>query len=315
MFVKNFFLEPGFSDKLGSNMTPTSNLLLKELLFSANPNDLLINDEVIAFFYNKLSELRNYTSEFELIDQAIKQIPKDEALRLNIIESLKNFNHRIADYNKVIDPLPIISCLQEVEKLEQQLGEHYQFLEILWAALSIDDKPSLETITQIREWFEDEKNQSLLDTVTVLNLEDCGIAQISKELFKLRNLESLNISANKLISLPSSVGQFKKLQELKAETNYLIELPKEIGQCISLRVLKVSENQISKLPEELKYLTLLEQFCIAGNELAFSSEDLERLGLYNCKQLQQIDFSENLLENVTIEFVRRLWPNATVIDL
>ncbi|PWU15032.1 MAG: hypothetical protein C5B45_03405 [Chlamydiae bacterium] len=264
----------------------------------------LLSSEMIAFFYSSLKELRNYTSEFELIDRAIEQIPENGTLRLHVIESLQNFNHRIADY-----------CVKEVEELEQQLNKCDQFLGILWAALPIDNKPSLKTITQIREWFEDEKNQSLLDTVTVLNLEDCEISQISKEFFQLRNLEPLNISANNLISLPSSIGQFKELQELKAEVNYLLELPKEIGQCSSLRIIKVSENQIAKLPEELKYLTLLQQFCIADNELTLSSEDLERLELYNWRQLQEVDLSENALENVTTEFVKRLWPSVTTIDL
>ncbi len=230
-------------------MTPiSSNSLLKEFFSSTNPSSLLTRNEwVTGFFCNKLSELKNYTSEFELIDHAIQQIPASEGLHsLNVIEVLRNFNHMIEGYNKTVDPLPIVSCVQEVEELEQQLNEHYQFLGMLWAALPISDKPLLETVTQIRAWFEDAQNQSVLDTVTTLDLKDCELTQISKELFKLRNLESLNISANKLSRLSSSIGQLKNLKKFKAEANYLTELPKELGQCSSLEILKVYSIALEK---------------------------------------------------------------------
>ncbi|MGB7128588.1 MAG: F-box-like domain-containing protein [Candidatus Rhabdochlamydia sp.] len=300
-------------------------VLFFEIFSLVKPNDLFRsrlvckqwNEYITAFFYSKLSELKNYTSEFELIDHAIQQIPASEDLRsLNVIEVLKSFNHTIADYNKTVAPFPVISCLQEVEELEQQLDEHYQFLGILWAALPISDKPSLETVTQIRAWFEDTQNQSVLDTIAVLDLKDCGLAQISKELFKLRNLESLNISANNLSILPPLIGQLKNLKKLKAEANYLKEIPKEIGQCSSLEILKVSGNQISKLPEELKLLTSLKKFCVSDNELDLSAEDLENLEFYNWEQIQRVDLSDNpLKESITADFVKTLWPSATEIDL
>lgn len=293
-------------------MTPLSNHFFLRNSCIANSFDSPNDERTVRIVRDNLRKLRNYTSEFECINHAIKQIPDNEVLGLNAIEHLKNFHHRLTV--KAIYPSSV-TCVQAVEELEQQLNEYDQFLGMLWAALPVDDKPYLGTIEQIREWFEDEEKQPLLDSVTVLNLVDCGIARISKELFKLRNLESLDISANYLTSLPPSIGQFKKLQVLIAEANYLKELPKEIGQCTSLRVLKVSENQIAKLPEELKYLTLLQQLHIADNELTLSSEDLERLELCNWKQLQQVDLSENLLENVTIEFIKRLWPSAVKIDL
>lgn len=306
------------------------NSLPKELFFEVfsliKPNNLLTNrlvckqwnENITELFCSRLKALNTYTSEFDLlIDPAIQQIPTNEdLLSLNVIEVLRDFNGNLADCSKIVDPLPIISCIQEVEELEQQLNEHDQFLGILWAALPISDKPSFETVAEIREWFEDAQNQSVLDTVTVLDFENCELTQISKELIKLRNLESLNISANKFSRLPPSIGQLKNLKKLKAEANHLTELPKEISQCISLEILKVSENQISQLPEDLKLLTSLKKFCISDNELELSSEDLENLELCNWEQIQRVDLSDNpLKQSITAEFIKALWPSAIEIDL
>ena len=176
-------------------MTPVpSNSLLRDPL--TNPNNLIRCN---------LSELRNYISEFEFINRAVQQIPNSEdLLSLNVIEALKNFNHRIAD-NKIVDPLPFISSVKELKILEQQLNDCDEFLGILWAALPISDKPELEDITEIKEWFENPQNQSALDSVTTLDLKDSKFARISREFFKLNNLESLKISTDKAHMISISI--------------------------------------------------------------------------------------------------------------
>ena len=139
-------------------------------------------------FQDYFKQLKTYSSGFKLIDKAIQKISEDD---LNPQDMLRIFNDTIAGYGKVINPFPVISCLQDLQELEKQLEDHSlkQFWEALWFDPPLDaDEPKLETVAQKREWLEDERNQSLLDTVTILGLQGCEIVHLP-EIFKLRNLK------------------------------------------------------------------------------------------------------------------------------
>lgn len=347
-------------------MTPASiNILPKETLFhifslaERSPKNLLAhravckqwNENITELFCSRLKSLKTYTSEFDLINRAIQQIPEDGNLNLpNIAKAIKKFNAVIAE---IIHPWPVIPCKQEVKELEQQLKEN-QALGELWNALPIANKPQLKTLAQMRKWFEDEQNQPLLSIVTTLDLNDRGITHLPKEIFKLHNLreldlswnsigflpesikmwtqlekldlcdneleglngieylkslKELNASANRLISLPSSIGCLKKIEKLNIEGNCLTELPPEISQCTSLRVLKISGNYLPSLPIEIKDLTLLTKFYAFHNKLNCLPEKVDSWG-----KIKRIRLANNFL-NITEGQAEQLWPSATEIDL
>lgn len=129
---------------------------------------------------------------------------------------------------------------------------------------------------------------------------------------RLKKVKNLNISANKISSLPRSIKGLKSLTNLNAEENYLEELPKEIYRCISLENLNVSSNNLLRVPIEIKHLTSLIKFSAADNELSYSSEELQVLELHNWKQIKEVDLSQNYM-NTTTEFLKTLWPSATTI--
>ncbi len=309
------------------------------------------NENIIEFFCSKLKVLKTYTSEFDLINQAIQQIPEGENLNsLNVVEAIKKFNAVIAE---TIHPWPVIPYKQEVKELEQQLKESLSLGE-LWNAFPIANKPQLKTLAQVRKWFEDKQNQSLLNTVTTLDLNNKEITHLPREISKLhnlkeldlswnsikflpdwvkvwaqlvkldlcdneledlngieylKNLEELNISANRFTSLPLSIGSLKNLKDLNAEGNHLIELPKELSQCTSLKILKVSGNHLSNLPIEIKGLASLIKFYAFHNQLDSLPE-----GLGSWEKIEKVRLANNHL-NITSEQAQQLWPSATEIDL
>jgi Leucine-rich repeat (LRR) protein len=66
-------------------------------------------------------------------------------------------------------------------------------------------------------------------------------------------LQSLNLSSNKLRVLTREIGSCSKLLELNLCSNELEVLPDELGAIKSLHILNVSHNQVSTHRMILQY--------------------------------------------------------------
>ena len=79
---------------------------------------------------------------------------------------------------------------------------------------------------------------------------DPCICRLSFALERLSNLTSLNLSSNRLIALPASIGSLKSLERLDISSNDLAELPSSLSELQALRVLNVGGNSAAcRLPE------------------------------------------------------------------
>ena len=78
---------------------------------------------------------------------------------------------------------------------------------------------------------------------------------------------SLNLSHNRLSSLPDSIFGFLHLKELDVSHNNLLELPSSICLLDKLRKMDLSNNQISRLPQGLEQLQSLEKLNLSNNPL------------------------------------------------
>ncbi|KAK7822146.1 hypothetical protein U0070_000710 [Myodes glareolus] len=76
--------------------------------------------------------------------------------------------------------------------------------------------------------------------------------------------------------LASKVGDLKELQTLDISTNRLLALPERLHLCLSLQYLTVDRNRLWCVPRHLCQLPSLNELSMAGNRLAFLPLDLGR---------------------------------------
>ncbi|MGB7128587.1 MAG: leucine-rich repeat domain-containing protein [Candidatus Rhabdochlamydia sp.] len=254
----------------------------------------IFDEETNTIFQASVNQLKNYSSEFTLIDKAIQKISGEDVSSQDILEI---FNDTIAGYREVINPLPVISCLQDLQELEKQLEDHS--LKQFWDALWFDtiDKPKLETIVQKREWFEDEQNQSLLDAVTILGLQGCEMVRLSREIFKLRNLKELYLNNNLIEVLPESIKVWTQLEKLDLCDNKLTYLPHNgIKGLKNLKDLNISSNDLTRLPRSMGCLKSLEKFNVKENYLKELPKEIGQ-----CTSLEILKVSSNELFQLPID--------------
>lgn len=155
-----------------------------------------------------------------------------------------------------------------------------------------------------------------------------GLTEFPRALFKFTDtLEILDLSDNKISSLPDDFGKFIKLKIVFFANNTFTTFPKVLADCPELRMVGFKSNQLQWIPEDafpakLSWLILtdnqltclpksignckyLQKCALAGNQLnALPTE------MANCVNLELLRVSANQLEELPqwlIELPRLSW--------
>ncbi|XP_065175003.1 leucine-rich repeat-containing protein 58-like [Sycon ciliatum] len=104
-------------------------------------------------------------------------------------------------------------------------------------------------------------------SLTSLNLSNNRLRSIPSEISNLFNLEELFLQYNLLEELPDSVCSLVGLAELDCKNNLLKRLPESIGNLEQLIILNTTNNALRAIPESIRHLTLLEELCLHANNI------------------------------------------------
>ncbi len=141
-----------------------------------------------------------------------------------------------------------------------------------------------------------------------------GLTEFPREILDLaESLEILNLTGNRLRSLPDDLGRLKNLRVLFCSENEFTHLPAVLGECESLsmigfkankietvdsaafptalRWLILTDNRINALPSALGDCNRLQKLMLAGNRLSSLPEAMAR-----CEALELIRLSANNME-------------------
>ncbi|TFF91906.1 MAG: hypothetical protein EU543_06050, partial [Promethearchaeota archaeon] len=90
-----------------------------------------------------------------------------------------------------------------------------------------------------------------LERVDYLDLSFNYLKKLSSEIFKLRELQSLNLKGNEFNHFPAIFRSFKinNLLSLNLSYNHINEIPDWIGQLTHLKSLDLSYNELNSLPK------------------------------------------------------------------
>ena len=83
----------------------------------------------------------------------------------------------------------------------------------------------------------------------------------------LSGKQELDLSGNKLTTLPVEIGRLTSLRKLILNNNELTPLPADIWNLTSLQELELSSNELTTLPAEIGNLTSLKELFLGYNKL------------------------------------------------
>ena len=83
------------------------------------------------------------------------------------------------------------------------------------------------------------------------------LTELNESLSELTQLQSLDLTNNRLTALPRWLGNLKQLHSLNLSANRLSEIPEWLGECTQLQSLDLAGNQLSDLPISLSKLVNL----------------------------------------------------------
>ncbi len=134
------------------------------------------------------------------------------------------------------------------------------------------------------------------------------IDSLPENFFLLTNLQELNLSKCRLLSVNQQIGELKKLQYLNVARNRLVSLPETIGQLTHLKYLIINRNMIGCLPESIGALHELIYIDAWDNPMYELPESIVNLQ----NTLKTIDLRQIALHNDELDKMEKMLPNTDI---
>eukprot|EP00520_Triparma_pacifica_P016971 CAMPEP_0118642542 /NCGR_PEP_ID=MMETSP0785-20121206/5887_1 /TAXON_ID=91992 /ORGANISM="Bolidomonas pacifica, Strain CCMP 1866" /LENGTH=1549 /DNA_ID=CAMNT_0006534093 /DNA_START=130 /DNA_END=4776 /DNA_ORIENTATION=- len=123
----------------------------------------------------------------------------------------------------------------------------------------------------------------LLRNLVEMNLEDNNLEFLPPQICRLRRLQFINFSKNRLYELPDDFGTMVDLKEVILDINRLEKFPKTIGNLRHLEILSCNRNWLYELDPGIVELSALQELCLDGNYITVLPEGIGKMNLNTLK--------------------------------
>ncbi|MCX6823258.1 MAG: leucine-rich repeat domain-containing protein [candidate division SR1 bacterium] len=228
-----WFISPSVADRYGIMLDGTGNVIGIDL----HSNNLAGTIPSTIADLTELKDLSVYDNSITSLDPAIVKLSQLETLLIN---------------NNMLTALP--TKIGDLTNLKNLFAGGNSIAEIPDTINTLDRLEILD--------FGGILSNMMLHTSFVGGNELTSIPMIS-----LAKLKSLDISQNRLTSLPNSIGDLPSLETLIVNNNYLSVLPDDIGNVSTLTNLSLGGNNLSSLPASFIELSALQRLDLGGTAL------------------------------------------------
>ncbi|MEI6694913.1 MAG: leucine-rich repeat domain-containing protein [Bacteroidota bacterium] len=141
-----------------------------------------------------------------------------------------------------------------------------------------------------------------------MDLSKQKLQTLPKAIFGLYNLQELNLAKNKLVEIPPEIGNLTNLQKLNVSKNKITTLPASIGLLTNLTELVANQNDIYKLPAEIGNLINLEKLDLWSTAMDVFPQEIAMLK----NTLKTLDLRVVLINDDKQKAIVELLPNTNI---
>lgn len=149
-----------------------------------------------------------------------------------------------------------------------------------------------------------------LQNLETLDVSNTGVLGLPKEIGELKRLETLDVSNTMLTELPMEIWTLQQLKTLDAGGTHIREVCKEIGNLDKLETLDLRSTMVTELPKEIGKLLCLKRLILRHTlvtELPMETGELQHL--------ETLDVSGTMLSELPNELLGKLMKHLKTLNI
>ncbi|KAG0478250.1 hypothetical protein HPP92_012969 [Vanilla planifolia] len=227
-----------------------------------------------------------------LRDSKLKVLPDDVLEVDTFVRTLDMSNNKVAeiplDIGKLINMQRLVLTNNMIHSLPSTIGS-LRSLKILTL-----DENRMAILPDEHIFI----TPMVCSSISLFVCETMNTKKLKDAMDKAHALSLLNVSRNKLRTLPPSIGGCTSLEELQANDNSIEELPETLCNLVHLKSLLLNSNKVNKLPQNLlKCCQALQNLSLHGNVITM--DQLQQMeGFEEFEQRRRKKFDKQINSNV-----------------